>query len=159
MSERVVIADVSIRLGLASDVASIADMSREEIEYGLPWSWVPDRVARAVRDPETNVIVAEQGGTLVGFGIMSYRGEEAHLLLFAVRASHRRQGVGSAMLAWLEAVARAAGSLRILVEARWDNAAGRNFYGELGYHETALGKAMYSGRVDGVRLEKSLRAR
>src|ERR1700739_2843572 len=97
------LAGTSIRLGAPADAARIAAMSRTTIEQGLPWSWTPDRVARAIRDPETNVIVAGEPGTLVGFGIMSYLAEDAHLLLFAVRAPRRRQGVGSAMLAWLEA--------------------------------------------------------
>ena len=149
-------ADVSLRLAVPSDAESIASMSRQEIEHGLRWSWIPHRVARAIRDPETNVIVAVASGALVGFGIMSYRSEDAHLLLFAVSARHRRQGIGSALLAWLEATAIAAGSKRILVEARWDNVAGRSFYNQLGYHEMAVCEAMYSGRVDGVRLEKWL---
>jgi len=153
-----VIADVSIRLGLPSDAEGIANMSRKEIELGLRWSWTPHRVARAIRDPETNVIVAGGSDALAGFGIMSYRGEDAHLLLFAVSARHRRQGIGSAMLAWLEATAITAGSKRILVEARWDNVPGRSFYNEMGYHEMAVCEAMYSGRVDGVRLEKWVRA-
>jgi len=153
------IAEVPVRFALPSDAARIAAMSRAEIEHGLQWSWMPDRVARAIRDPATNVIVAGEGRALLAFGIMSYLAEDAHLLLFAVRGDRRRQGVGSAMLAWLEAVARAAGSMRIRVEARLDNVAGRSFYSEHGYHERDICKAMYGGRLDGVRLEKWLRAR
>jgi ribosomal-protein-alanine N-acetyltransferase len=152
------ITDVSVRLARPADAGSIAAMSRMYIEQGLPWTWTPDRVYRAIGDPETNVIVAGEPGALIAFGIMSYMTEDAHLLLFAVRASRRRQGVGSAMLAWLEAVASAAGSKRIRVEARRDNVSARSFYSEHGYHERSICKAMYSGRVDGVRLEKWLRA-
>ncbi len=82
--------------------------------------------------------------------------EDAHLLLFAVRTAHRRIGVGSAVLTWLEAVARTAGTQRIVVEARLENAAARSFYSEHGYHERAIEKAMYGRVVDGVRLEKWL---
>ena len=45
----------------------------------------------------------------------------------------------------------------IQVEARRDNVAGRNFYSELGYHESAIRKNRYAAGVDGVRLEKWLR--
>ena len=97
---------LSVRLATRDDAAAIAAMSRDEIERGLPWSWTEARVARAIGDPETNVIVAGPEGLLAGFGIMSYKGDEAHLLLFAVAITQRRRGVGSAILEWLERVAR-----------------------------------------------------
>lgn len=150
------LADTVVRLAVPADAEAIAAMSREYIEHGLPWSWLPARVARAIRNPDTNVAVVGAPGALAAFGIMSYREDDAHLLLFAVHHGHRREGLGSGLLAWLEDVARAGGARRIRVEARWDNAAARNFYSEHGYHERALRKAMYSGRLDGVRLEKWL---
>jgi ribosomal-protein-alanine N-acetyltransferase len=151
------IADVAVRFADLADAPAIAAMSREYIEHGLPWSWQPARVARAIRDPETNVVVVGRRGAIAAFGIMSYRDDDAHLLLFAVRRASQRQGIGSAILLWLEDVARAAGCRRIRVEARRDNVAARSFYNEHGYHERAIRTAMYSGVVDGVRLEKWLR--
>ncbi|MDB5856915.1 MAG: hypothetical protein JWQ76_604 [Ramlibacter sp.] len=147
-----------IRLATRADAAAIAAMSREYIEHGLPWSWRTGRVARAIDDPNTNVVVVGPPEALAAFGIMGYLDEDAHLLLFAVHHGQRRQGIGSAVLGWLEDVARAAGSKRIRVEARRDNVAARNFYGEHGYHELAITQAMYSGVLDGIRLEKWLRA-
>jgi len=152
-----VIADVAVRLATAADAQAIAAMSRDTIEQGLPWTWRPARVAGAIRDGQTNVAVVGPPGALVAFGIMSYLDDDAHLLLFAVDAAHRRHGVGSAVLLWLEAVARAAGARRIRVEARRENLAARDFYGAHGYHERTIASGMYSGRVDGIRLEKWLR--
>jgi ribosomal-protein-alanine N-acetyltransferase len=146
-----------IRLATPADAPAIAALSREAIEHGLPWSWRPERVARAIANRDTNVAVIGEPGTLAAFGIMSYRGEDAHLLLFAVHRRHRRQGVGSALLQWLENVARTAGCFRIRLEARWDNAGARSFYNEHGYHERTIRPAMYSGVLDGVLLEKWLR--
>ena len=152
------IVDVEIRLATLADAANIAAMSRDYIEHGLPWGWRSERIARAINDPETNVAVVGPQGALVAFGIMSYSEDNAHLLLFAVRRANQRRGVGSALLEWLEAVARAAGAQRICVEARADNSAARNFYCVNGYHERRLKKARYSGIVDGVYLEKWLRS-
>ena len=151
------IADVTIRLATRADAAEIASMSRDYIEYGLPWRWRHDRVAAAIANPDTNVAVVGERGAITAFGIMSYADVDAHLLLFAVRSTSQRTGVGSAVLLWLEAVARAAGARRIQVEARRDNVAARNFYSEHGYHERLIKKAMYSGITDGIRLEKLLR--
>ena len=153
------LADVTVRLATTADAEGIAAMSREYIEQGLPWTWRAERVARAIRDPGTNVAVVGPPEAIAGFGIMSYLDDDAHLLLFAVDHLKRRQGIGTALLLWLEDVARAAGSRRIRVEARRDNEAARNFYSEHGYHERALHKKMYGGTADGVRLEKWLRAR
>jgi ribosomal-protein-alanine N-acetyltransferase len=147
---------LSIRLATRDDAAAISTMSREEIERGLPWSWTEGRVAHAISNPEANVIVAGSPGTLAGFGIMSYVGDDAHLLLFAVAAAQRRHGVGSAMLAWLETVAREAGVRRVRVECRRNNDAARNFYGEHGYHEEGIARGYYRGREDAIVLVKHL---
>jgi ribosomal-protein-alanine N-acetyltransferase len=132
-------------------------MSRDLIEYGLGWRWRTNRVARAIDDPDTNVAVMRREEELTGFGIMEYLDDEAYLVLFAVAKSSQRQGVGSALLLWLEAAARAAGSKRIRVDTRRESVAARCFYNEHGYHERILKSRMYSNAVDGVRLEKWLR--
>jgi ribosomal-protein-alanine N-acetyltransferase len=151
------ISDFPIVLAEASDAAQIAQISRDEIEYGLPWRWTESRVARAIRSPEANVIVVREQAWVVGFGIMGYNDDDAHLLLLAVRPERRRLGMASALLRWLEQAAQAAGSVRIRVETRWQNEAARCFYNEHGYHEGLIRTRMYSGAVDGVLMEKWLR--
>jgi len=151
------IADVAVRIASLSDAADIAAMARDYIEQGLPWTWTEARVAHSIRTPDTNVAVVGEHGALTGFGIMSYLDDDAHLLLFAVRRAHQRKGIGSAILQWLEKVARTAGARRIRVECRADNAAARNFYGDHGYHEFVIAKRMYRGIADGIHLEKHLR--
>jgi [ribosomal protein S18]-alanine N-acetyltransferase len=149
--------DPPVTLARPGDATAIAVLSRELIEYGLDWRWRPERIARAIRDADTNVAVTRRDEALVGFGIMKYADDDAHLLLFAVAAAHQRQGIGSGILRWLEGAAAAAGMRRILVEARLENVAARCIYNEHGYHERVLEPRMYGGTVDGVRLEKWLR--
>ncbi len=154
---RAVISNHTIRLAAPADASAIAALSRVEIEYGLPWTWREPRVRQAIADPEINAVVIGPPGAVAAFGLMYYADDDAHLLLFAVHRSRQRQGVGSAMLRWLEDAARAAGARRIRVEARMDNVAARSFYNEHGYQEGAIVRGMYSGRVDGVKMEKWLR--
>lgn len=149
---------LQLHLAGPQDASAIARLSKREIEHGLAWSWTPARVARAIADPETNVLVAKDARGLLGFGIMIYRERNAHLSLFAVRPDARRQGVGSALLAWLERVAQVAGVLRLGLEARHDNAAAIAFYQEHGYRTCGVVAGMYQGIEDGVRLEKWLAA-
>ena len=146
----------TIRLATRADAADIARMSRDEIEQGLPWSWTESRVLGAIQNVDTNVAVVGERGALAAFGIMAYRDEVAHLLLFSVRPAHRRKGLGRELLRWLEAVGVAAGIQRVVVECRRDNAAARNFYAEFGYHEMEIAKGYYRGVEDAIRLEKWL---
>jgi len=147
---------LQIHLAVTGDAARIAAMSRDLIEAGLGWSWTEARVRRSLGDPNTNVTVACDEEQLAGFGIMKYRDAEAHLHLLAVRESHRRCGVGSALMAWLERTALVAGIGVIYLEARATNDAARAFYGTLGYREIKLVPGYYRGVESAVRLAKDL---
>ena len=130
------------------------ELSRTLIETGLPWSWVPERVAASLRQPETNVLVARAGGRIAGFGIMRYGAEAAHLDLFAVDRAW--QGQGRRLLEWLERPARVAGLARIVLEVRAENAGARAFYERLGYRPLARLPGYYQGREAALRLGRSL---
>jgi [ribosomal protein S18]-alanine N-acetyltransferase len=145
-----------IRLATAEDAQAIARLSRDEIEHGLGWSWTTQRVLRAIRDRSTNVAVARSGERLRGFGIMRYGERKAHLTLLAVCPDHRQAGLGRHLLEWLEVCARTAGLERIDVEARCDNPVALAFYALQGYERHAVTPGYYEGRIDAVRMSKSL---
>jgi [ribosomal protein S18]-alanine N-acetyltransferase len=147
---------IAIRLAQRADAPGIAALSRVAIEHGLPWRWTPERVRRSISDSATNVIVAHLGEEPVGFAAMKYGEDTAHLLLMAVRRDARRQGVGRAMVRWLEAVACAAGTPKLRLEARHDNTAALVFYGRLGFVQHALAQGYYAPGVDAVVLERRL---
>ena len=144
-----------IRLALPQDAVRIATMSRDYVEHGLGWGWTPARVLRSIRDRATNVVVAECGADLAGFGIMKYLDDDAHLLLFAVRPEYRRRGVGSGLVTWLESTATTAGIELIFLETRATNTAAREFYAARGYRELAT-LPRYYGSEDAVRIGKDL---
>jgi [ribosomal protein S18]-alanine N-acetyltransferase len=148
---------VQIRLARERDAEPIARLSRQAIEYGLPWKWTPARVLNCIHDRETNVVVARDGSRVTGFGIMKYCDEDAHLFLLAVDPMRRRCGIGSTIIAWLERTAVTAGLTFIRVEARSENLAARAFYARLGYRESGCIRGYYQGVEDAVRIEKQLR--
>jgi ribosomal-protein-alanine N-acetyltransferase len=150
------IASPTIRPADPRDAAGIAEMSRDLIEQGLGWSWRERRVLRCIHDPETNVILAFEGGRRVGFAIMRYLDDEAHLLLLAVDPAAGRRGIGGAMVEWLEESARTAGVGQAYLEARVTNLGGRAFYKRLGYREIQQVPGYYQGREASVRLAKDL---
>ena len=148
--------DRDIRLAMTGDAQRIAAMSRDFVEYGLGWRWTPQRILRCIRDPAINVTVSGDAGRLAGFAIMQYHQEAAHLLLLAVADSHRRRGVGSALIGWLEDTVLTAGIGTIYLDARAQNRGARDFYRHLGYSEVRVNRGFYRGREDGVRIAKDL---
>jgi ribosomal-protein-alanine N-acetyltransferase len=150
------IAHCDVRLAAPSDASAIAVMSRDFVELGLGWRWTPARVLNSIRDTATNVAVAYDKADLVGYGIMKYGDEEAHLNLLAVKPPWRRQGIGAAIVSWLEHSALTAGIGAIYLEARSANVQAREFYKKLGYTEMALAPRYYWGREDAVRIAKDL---
>ena len=127
---------ITIRLAEPRDAQAIALMSRDFIEAGLGWKYDASRVMRAIRDRETLAVVAcdaKSGaaaarGAVNGFALMEFGEERAHLVLLAVRPSHRRAGIGQRMLEWMLESARCAGIASIHLELRAGNEAARRFY-------------------------------
>jgi ribosomal protein S18 acetylase RimI-like enzyme len=149
----------AIRLALPSEATAIADMSRDYIEQGLGWSWTPTRIAAAIADRSTNVVVLQQRPiALAGFAIMQYGERTAHLALLAVHPLQRRRGLAARLLAWLEKCADTAGVEIIRVEARADNPGALAFYRQHGYLQTGRLINYYRGALDAVRFEKTLRS-
>jgi ribosomal-protein-alanine N-acetyltransferase len=163
---------ITIRLAEPRDAQAVALMSRDFIESGLGWKYDAPRVLKAIRDRDTLAIVACEGGKphpgattpvsaaaragLAGFAIMELGEERAHLVLLAVRPSHRRLGIGQRMLDWLLESARVAGMASVHLELRAGNDAARRFYRAMGFYETVLVPGYYRG-VEGGRKEGALR--
>ena len=164
---------ITIRLADPRDAQAVALMSRDFIESGLGWKYDAPRVLKAIRDRETLTIVACEGGkpapqgrpgsppnmardAILGFAIMEIGEERAHLVLLAVRPSHRRIGIGQRMLEWLLESARVAGMASVHLELRAGNDAARRFYRAMGFYETVLVPGYYRG-VEGGRKEGALR--
>ena len=152
---------ITIRLAEPRDAQPIALMSRDFIESGLGWKYDASRVMRAIRDRETLAVVACDArsgaaaarAAINGFAIMEFGDERAHLVLLAVRPSHRRTGIGQRMLEWLLESARCAGIASIHLELRAANEAARRFYRAMGFYETVLVPGYYrsgEGRKEGA---------
>lgn len=152
------LAPCEISLAVRPDADAIAVLSRDCVEQGLQWSWTTQRVRRCIDDRETNVAVIRDRGVIAGFAIMKYGDDEAQLFLLAVRPSHRRRGIGTALLSWLAVTARTAGIRSIRLQVRSTNDAAIAFYRGVGFRATAVHTAYYQGAEDALLMSWDLTA-
>jgi ribosomal-protein-alanine N-acetyltransferase len=149
--------NITLRLAHTRDAQIIAELSRDLIEHGLGWSWTRERVARNVANADSSTVVACEGDRLIGFAIMYFGDEDAHLNLLAVRSEYQRAGVGRRMFDWLRESALVAGIAVIRLELRAANRPGRQFYASLGFEETGYVPFYYRGRETALRMALRLR--
>jgi ribosomal protein S18 acetylase RimI-like enzyme len=106
--------------------------------------------------PSADGIVAEEAGQIVGFILTEENPPLAHIITLDVAETHRRQGVGSALLAESERNLAARGVRTILLETATDNEAAVAFWQRHGYRTEATLKRYYLGRIDAFEMRKIL---
>ena len=150
--------EITLALARFADAQSIAVLSRDLIEVGLGWRWNAVRVATQIQCPDTSVVVARCQQRLIGFAIMHFGQDVAHLLLLAVHPTWQHLGVGRRLIEWLEKSARVAGIARIMLEVRSNNKAAQAFYQKLGYRSIKLLPRYYNGHEAALCMAHDLRA-
>ncbi|MDP9012856.1 MAG: GNAT family N-acetyltransferase [Pseudomonadota bacterium] len=150
----------TLALAHAGDAREIAEMSRDLIEQGLPWSWTPARVQHFICAAESSVVVARRARVgaprIAGFAIMHFGEDVAHLNLLAVAPGYRRQGLGRQLMDWLTLTAIEAGVFSINLELRTQNDQARAFYETLGFVPRGVVQGYYQGREAALRMSRRL---
>lgn len=149
--------DITLQLASRSDAQAIAAMSRDLIECGLGWEYRPERIQALIADRNAVTLVARDGERVMGFAIMSFSAEHAHLVLMAVRPAVQRKGIARRMTQWLIESALVAGVASIHLELRAQNEDAFEFYRVLGFAETMRLPGYYRGREPAVRMIRVLR--
>jgi ribosomal-protein-alanine N-acetyltransferase len=142
-----------------ADAALLAAMSHRLIEAGLAPAWSAARIRWHTRHSDSVVLTARLRSAPIGFAIMRYGEDVAHLNLLAVDPAYRRRGVARNLLRWLEETALTAGTFIIGLELRAGNEAGRAFYRALGYRELGEIPGYYQGVESALRMVRDVRAR
>ncbi|MCA9823556.1 MAG: GNAT family N-acetyltransferase [Dehalococcoidia bacterium] len=81
----------------------------------------------------TAVLVAEEGGKVIGTAIASYDGWRAYIYHVGVAASHRRSGVAFDLMGQAEQYLMSAGARFVYVMVHQDNTEGMALVGSTGY--------------------------
>jgi len=135
------------RVETATQRLDAYDVRREVFIVGQQ---VPESIERDDLDEGADHVVAYVDGTAVGAGRLVVTGAVGRIGRMAVRANARRQGVGAALLAELEAIARDRGCAVVQLHAQV-HAAG--FYQALGY--AAFGDVFVEAGIEHVSMSKS----
>jgi ribosomal protein S18 acetylase RimI-like enzyme len=126
-------ATVSLRAGRPADIGPVLLLWRSAAK-GTSISDDPAGVARLIdRDPDA-LLLAERDGELVGTVIAGFDGWRCHLYRLAVHPDHRRQGIGTALLAAAERRFVALGGRRADAMVLRDNPTAHGAWGAADYH-------------------------
>lgn len=149
--------DITLQLASRGDAQAIANLSRDLIECGLGWEYRPERIRELIAARDAVTLVARDGERVMGFAIMSFGEEYAHLVLMAVRPAGQRRGIARRMTQWLIETAVTAGIASVHLELRAQNKDGFAFYRALGFSETLRLPGYYRGRETAIRMIRVLR--
>jgi ribosomal-protein-alanine N-acetyltransferase len=147
---------------LVIEDASIRDLDRLyeiESECFLEEAFSKAQIAQLLKDYNSISLVARVAEDIVGFLISTvYADRKAlhgHVLTIEVLPTHRRSGVGKALLDEVENIFRQKGVKSLTLEVREDNVAAIGLYRRLGY-EVVGQLRNYYGSAHGIYLRKAL---
>lgn len=103
--------------------------------------------------------VMELGEQLVGYGILSSGGGEAHILNIAIDPHFQGQGLGRSLLRFLLETARHHGADTVFLEVRPSNRTALSLYDSLGFNQVGMRRGYYpsgKGREDAIIMALSL---
>jgi ribosomal-protein-alanine N-acetyltransferase len=102
------------------------------------------------------VAVDDHSHRIVGFILTEENPPLAHIITLDTAESHRRKGLGSALLAAMEKELQLHGVHSILLETSVENPAAIAFWQRHGYTTEATIKRYYLGRIDAHEMRKRL---
>ena len=123
-------ADLLVRPLVPDDVATVMDIERQG--YSHPWT---ESVFLDCFKDNYRLWAASHGEALVGYAVVAYMVDEAHLLNICVHPGARGKGVGRHILRHVVSTAAHEGMIQLLLEVRASNAMARALYENEGFRE------------------------
>ncbi|MCZ6576072.1 MAG: ribosomal protein S18-alanine N-acetyltransferase [Gammaproteobacteria bacterium] len=137
-----------------SDLPSI--IAIEQVSYDFPWT---NAIFRDCMRVGYHCQVYDSARGVLGYGIMSLRSGECHLLNLCIHPDFRTRGLGSQLIGYLLDVASSKNAGIALLEVRISNHAAHRLYTRMGFNEIGLRKNYYParrGREDALVLARDL---
>jgi ribosomal-protein-alanine N-acetyltransferase len=147
---------VTIRQYDPHDFATIFKLDQSCFPPGIAYSKTMLRYYLA--QPGAECLIAADSAKIAGFLISEENPTLGHIVTLDVAEPHRRQGVGSLLLAESEAHMVFRGVRTVLLETATTNDAGIAFWERHGYRREAVLKNYYPGRLNAFEMRKLLSA-
>lgn len=141
-------APVTLRPMREEDLDAVMEVERRA--YPFPWTRGIFRDCLQAGYPGR---VMEQGGALVGYGMLSLAADEAHILNVCVDPALQSRGHGRVLLRALVRLACERGARRVFLEVRPSNASAVALYHSEGFNEIGRRPRYYpahNGREDAL---------
>lgn len=100
------------------------------------------------------LLVASDGGALVGYAGINIGDLESEIMTIAVRPSHQGHGLGSALLHRMIEASDAAGVRRVLLEVEVGNDAAIGLYERFGFVRNGIRPNYYGLGIDALLMER-----
>jgi ribosomal-protein-alanine acetyltransferase len=115
---------------------------------------------RHLRSDSPGMLVAERDGAVLGAAVVFFHASHriARLYSIAVAPEARGTGIGEALLAAAERLARRRGARAMRLEVRTDNAQAQRLYERRGYRRIGIRRRYYEDGADALRYEKAIAA-
>jgi len=139
---------------VVSDLSAV--MAIENEIYAFPWTQGNFRDALAAGYSCWNYVC---DGELIGYGVVMFAADEAHLLNLSIAAAAQRQGHGALLLQRLYELSHACGARLFFLEVRPSNLNALRLYERHGFERVGLRRDYYPaahGREDALILSLSL---
>lgn len=107
-------------------------------------AWSAESLGRLLTAPGAFALLAEVNGRAAGFVLIRSAAGEAEILTIAVSPTHRRTGLGRALLEEAARRAGADGVTSLFLEVSVANEAARALYQAAGFREAGLRKGYYA---------------
>ena len=135
----------------------IAEFERIDREC-FPTPWPAAEFARCIESADCVAIAARVGERSVGYGVMIFEWDTAHIMKLVVDEPYRRRGIGRTVLGELIRIATESGSEKIALEVRETNLGAQLFYRECGLRAVKIERGFYADTgEDAYLMERPLR--
>lgn len=145
---------LAIRGYEAHDFAALHKLDQTCFPPGVAYSKLMLRYF--LNQPSADCLVAEDGGKIAGFVLAEENPPLAHIVTLDVAESHRKKGIGTALVVEMEQHFAFRKVRTVLLETSVENIAGIAFWQRHGYRTEATLKGYYLNRIDAYEMRKRL---
>ncbi|MCR5206340.1 MAG: ribosomal protein S18-alanine N-acetyltransferase [Lachnospiraceae bacterium] len=133
-----------VRTATQNDIPYVHGIER--VCFSDPWSL--ESISGFLNEKGRSVFVAENEGTIIGYGVTMQVLDECEILRVAVKNEFRKKGVGNILLGEMIAKAFESGTRLYFLEVRESNIPAIALYRKHGFIESGLRKDYYTAPVE-----------